>query len=124
MGTDTFNWTSGLDNSGWIAIALMAVFFFIVLITLIIIWRMQISTDTNTKKPATKKTASGHAPARETRIDKKTAERNDDDTSPFEEAEVYLTYGLKQQAIDLLEKHLRDNPSDAKAKALLKKAQQ
>lgn len=40
--------------------------------------------------------------------------------NPLEEAEIYLSYGRKREASELLEKHLRKNPGDVKAKELLR----
>lgn len=41
-------------------------------------------------------------------------------SNPLEEAEIYLSYGRKREASELLERHLRTNPDDAKARALLR----
>lgn len=39
---------------------------------------------------------------------------------PLAEAEVYLAYGRKEQALELLEKALRENPSRADIEAKLR----
>lgn len=41
-------------------------------------------------------------------------------SNPLEEAEVYLSYGRNREALELLEKYLRSNPDDVKAKELLR----
>jgi hypothetical protein len=41
-------------------------------------------------------------------------------SNPLEEAEVYISYGRKREASELLERHLRKNPDDVKAKELLR----
>jgi hypothetical protein len=41
-------------------------------------------------------------------------------SNPLEEAEVYLSYGRKREASEFLEKYLRNNPDDLKAKKLLR----
>jgi hypothetical protein len=48
----------------------------------------------------------------------------EEEADPVAEAEVFLTYGLKDKAIELLAKHLVDNPSDEAAKTLLEQAKQ
>lgn len=42
--------------------------------------------------------------------------------NPIGEAEVYLAYGRKKEAKEILEKYLLSNPSDPKALELLKQA--
>ena len=70
-------------------------------------------------QPATPKTAKP-APVK---TKAKSPEKKNDDTDPLEQAEVYITYGLHKQAVDLLKEYLEKNPADKTAIELLAKAQ-
>ena len=47
----------------------------------------------------------------------------EEEADPVAEAEIFLTYGLNNKAVEVLAKHLETNPSDKAALALLEKAQ-
>jgi outer membrane biosynthesis protein TonB len=136
MNKDNFNWLSGLDQTGWIAAALFAVFFIVAALTIAMMLKLNAENKKNKRnktpekpaeKPAVKPQPAAKQPAKprpkpvkaETRI----PEKKDDDTSPLEQAEVYITYGLNKQAVDLLKDHLEKSPADKAAIELLARAQ-
>ncbi len=123
---DQFNWIKGLDQSGWVAAALFVVFFVIAALTIAMMLRLNAQNKKIQKKKSPKNpqsvTPKPTRPAAEKTAVKKTDKKNDD-SNPLEEAEVFLTYGLNKQAIDLLEKYLEKHPSDQPAVKMLAKAQ-
>jgi len=130
MNMDQLNWIKGLDQSGWVAAALFAVFFIISALTIVIMLRLNAENKKARKKKSLKKSQA--APSNTTRTAPvkspikpvvKNTEKEKDDSSPLEEAEVYIAYGLNKQAINLLEKYLKEHPSDKTALEMLKKAQ-
>ena len=127
MDSNQFNWVSGLDKSGIIALILFAVFFIIALITIIMMLKINAENKRRRKehlledeqKPTT---ISNRSKPPETESEK--PENKNDNSDPLEQAGIYLTYGLNKQAIDLLEKYLEKNPSDNTASEMLAKARQ
>ncbi len=123
---DQFNWIKGLDQSGWVAAALFVVFFIIAAFTIVMMLKLNAENKKIRKKKSLKK--SQVAPSKTTRAapaktELKNTGKKKDDSSPLEEADVFLTYGLNKQAIDLLEKYLEKHPSDQTAVKMLAKAQ-
>jgi len=121
---DQFNWIKGLDQSGWVAAALFVVFFIITVFVIVIMLKLNTENKNRKKKSLKKSPAVTSKPARP--VAAKTVAKNTgkkkDDSSPLEEAEVFLTYGLNKQAVGVLEKYLKENPSDKTAREMLKKA--
>lgn len=66
------------------------------------------------RKPAPKPAP---VPEPEVNIAKKVLE--EEDVDPVAEAEVFVTYGLNDKAIEVLERHLATNPTDEAAKKML-----
>ena len=127
MDSNQFNWISGLDKSGVIALILFAVFFIIALITIIMMLKINAENKRRHKEhlledeqKSTK--ISNRSTPPETKSEK--PENKSDNSDPLEQAGIYLTYGLNKQAIDLLEKYLEKNPSDNTASEMLAKARQ
>jgi len=82
-----------------------------------------ISGSSTPAQPASKpKPKAQPSPEPEKSLAKKVLEEEEAD--PVAEAEVFLTYGLKEKAVEVLAKHLANNPSDAAAIDLLAKAKQ
>lgn len=126
MNKDQFNWISGLDQTGWVAAALFAVFFILAAFTIGMMLKINAENKKDKKKkPPGKSKPVASKPARRVPVkpEAKSPEKKNDDTDPLEQAEVYLTYGLNKQAVDLLKEHLKNNPSDKAAIELLAKAQ-
>lgn len=130
MQFNQFKWTTGLDESGWIAVALFTIFFIITLITLGMMLKL-LSKNKNTRhtkhpkspqQPVSRPAKSENSPLSH-KTEVKNAEKEDDYSNPVEEAKVFLAYGLNKQAIDLLETYLKENPSDKNARETLAKAQ-
>ena len=126
MNKDHFNWLDGLDKTGWIAAALFAVFFIIAAVMIVMMLKMNAENKKDKKKKTLKKSQPA-APETARPVPVKTKakipEKKKNDTDPLEQAEVYITYGLHKQAVDLSEEHLEKNPSDKTAIELLAKAQ-
>lgn len=144
MKMNQFEWITGLDESGWIALTLFAIFVIITLTAVVMMLKLRKSLYTSEhktpdededlpltvprqakpapsqpKKPAptqSRKPAPAQPGADKTVI-------NDSHANVIDEAEVFLTYGLHKQAIDLLEEHLAKNPKDPAARELLAQVQ-
>ena len=130
MNIDQFNWLDGLDTAGWIAAALFTLFFIIAAVMIVMMLKMNAENKKDQEKKTLKKSlkksqVAASKPARPAPVKTKTKspEKKDDDTDPLEQAEVYITYGLHKQAVDLLKEYLEKNPSDKTAIELLAKAQ-
>ncbi len=122
---DQLNWIKDLDQSGWVAAALFVMFFIITALTIAMMLKLNKENKKEQKKKSLKK--SQVVPSNTTRTVPikpavKNAEKKKDDSSPLEEAEVYIAYGLNKQAINLLEKYLKEHPSNKTALEMLKKA--
>ncbi len=123
---DQFNWIDGLDRSGWIATALFVVFFVIAAFTIAMMLKLNAENKKIQKKKSLKKSpAVTSKPTRSTpaKAEAKNTEKKKEASSPLEEAEVFITYGLNKQAIDLLEEYLVEHPSNKTAREMLEKAQ-
>lgn len=116
---DFSNWTSGLGQDGWIAAALMLAFFVIIIVTIFLLWQLKLTQHRQKKKKARPFTDQEE----QTALDN-AANDNKDTASRVEEAEVFITYGLYPQAMEVLQKHLLTQPDDENAKALLEQARQ
>lgn len=46
----------------------------------------------------------------------------EEEADPVAEAEIFITYGLNDKAVEMLEKHLANNPADEAAKEMLARA--
>ena len=126
MNIEQLNWIDGLDQTGWIAIALFAVFFIIVAFAIAMMLKLNAENKRHQQKKSLKESqsaASKSARPVPSKTEVKNTENKNEDSNPLEEAEVFLTYGLKKQAADLLEKYLEKNPSDKTAHEMLRKAQ-
>lgn len=133
MKIDQFNWIAGLDQSGWIAVALYVIFFIIATITVVMMIKLYLDgkkyrhtksledIQQTASKPA--RPAPEKAEVNNTDKEVNNTDKEDGYSNPVEEAKVFLAYGLDKQAIDLLEKHLKENPSDETAREMLSKAQ-
>ena len=126
MDFNQFNWVSGLDKSGVIALSLFAVFFIIVLIIVF----MMLKINTENKRSQQEKidkddqpTASKPTRPAPPKIESESPKIKNESSDPLEQAEIYLAYGLNKQAIDLLEEYLKKNPSDKNASKILARAQ-
>jgi hypothetical protein len=125
MKIDQFNWMAGLDRSGWIAVGLFVIFFIIAMMTVIMIVKLHMDGKKYPRtKPLEDLQQAASKPARPVpeKAEVKNTDEKDDYSNPVEEAKVFLDYGLDKQAIDLLEKHLEENPSDETAREILTKA--
>ena len=122
MKIDQLDWTAGLDESGWIAAILFIIFFFIVITTVVMMLKLRDSDNSSGDKNKPFETPEDIAQP-DFKSPAKTSSKEDSNSSPIEEAEVFLTYGLNKQAIDVLEKHLKQNPSDQAAREMLERAQ-
>jgi len=127
MDFNQFNWISGLDKSGIIALGLFASFFIIAVITIFMVLKINAESKRRHQKslaednqPTTSTPSRRAPPKNKSKISEKKSESSD----PIEQAEIYLAYGLNKQAIDLLEEHLKKNPSDKTASEMLARAQQ
>lgn len=131
MKFDQFNWFSGLDESGWIALALFVTFFIITMITLVMMLKLRLNSKKNQppkpledlQQPVAKPVTPANSPV-PAKAEVKNIKKADDYSNPVEEAKVFLDYGLNKQAINLLAKYLKENPSDKIAREMLIKAQQ
>lgn len=124
MNIDQLNWIDGLDQTGWIAVALFAVFFIIVAFAIAMMLKLNAENKRDQQKKSLKESqaaASKSARPAPAKTEVKNTENKNEDSNPLEEAEVFLTYGLNKQAADLLEKYLEKNPSDRAAIEMLKK---
>jgi hypothetical protein len=129
MDFSQFNWVSGFDRSGIIALSLFAVFFIIVLI--IVFMMLKINTENKRSQqekideddPPTASKPTRPAPPK-IESENESPKIKSENSDPLEQAEIYLAYGLNKQAIDLLEEYLKENPSDKNASKILAKAQQ
>lgn len=140
MNLDQFDWTAGLNQSGWIAAGLFVTFFIIAIIVITMILKL----NADNKKQANNKTlkdlqeAAVKPESKARKVHQQKTKKTDkpaspkpsspkpptpEPSSPVDEAEVFITYGLNKQAIDLLEKHLEHNPADEAAKEMLFRAQ-
>ena len=114
-----FNWAAELSHQGWITAILVLIFFVFMIVTIIMLWQLKAShlnSDIRRAKNLSrqqKKSVLNH-----------TEEINKDSASLVEEAEVFITYGLNQQAIDVLNRHLQAEPKDKKARKLLEQITQ
>jgi hypothetical protein len=131
MDFNQFNWVTGLDNSGWIAAGLFVIFFIITLIVVIMMLKIRADNKKHQRtkpledlEPAASKPTRPAAPPAPAKAEVKNDKKEEEQSDPLEQAEIYLDYGLNKQAVDLLEKHLKENPSDKTARELLAKAQQ
>ena len=124
MNIDQLSWISGLDRTGWIAVALFAVFFIIVIFTILMMLKLNRENKKDKQKPLkeSQPAASKSARPAPAKAKAKNTENKNDASNPLEEAKVFITYGLNKQAADLLEKHLEKNPSDKAAIEMLAKA--
>ena len=126
MNIDQLNWIDGLDQTGWVAVALFTVFFIIVVFMIVMMLRLNAENKRHQQKKSLKESqpaASKSARPAPAKTEVKKTENKNDASNPLEEAEVFLTYGLNKQATDLLEKYLKKNPSDKTAREMLRKAQ-
>ena len=125
MNIDQLNWISGLDQTGWVAVALFIVFFIIVVFMIVMMLKLNAENKKDRQKKLLKESqaaASKSTRPAPAKTEVKKVENKNDGSNPLEEAEVFITYGLNKQAADLMEKHLKKNPSDKAAIEMLAKA--
>lgn len=132
MNIDQFDWLSGLDESGWIAAGLYVTFFIITIVVIVMMLKLNADNKKIERAKSLKDlhplasrpvTAPVPKPSVKPEPAKAINEDTNESTNAIEEAEVFLTYGLHKQAADVLEKHLKENPSDKTAREMLDRAQ-
>lgn len=119
MMNEITQWVSALGQQGIIAAALLLIFVVIVVATLYTLWQLKSSHLNSPVKPP--KPSRPFTDQEKLTAQNQTTENNKDSATLVEEAQVFIDYGLKQQAIDALTRHLLAQPKDKKAQKMLDK---